>query len=74
HEFHYSTMALKGVPNYACALRDAQGNSKGQDGLSVGNSMALYTHLHFASQPQVASSLVASARRTSRDLPEIPGV
>jgi len=68
HEFHYSTMVPKGLPNYACALRDAQGNQKGQDGLSLGNTMALYTHLHFASQPQVANSLVASARRTSSDL------
>ncbi|MBI5316299.1 MAG: cobyrinate a,c-diamide synthase [Nitrospirae bacterium] len=65
HEFHYSTMVLKGIPSYACVLRDAQGNSKGQDGLSVGNTMALYTHLHFASQPQVAISLIASARRTN---------
>ena len=68
HEFHYSTMVPKGLPNYACVLRDAQGNPKGQDGLSVGNTMALYTHLHFASRPQVASSLVASARRTSSDV------
>jgi cobyrinic acid a,c-diamide synthase len=68
HEFHYSTMVLKGIPSYACALRDAQGNSKGQDGLSVGNTLALYTHLHFASQPQIASSLVAAARRTGSDL------
>jgi len=68
HEFHYSTMVPRGLPNYACALRDAQGNQKGQDGLSLGNTMALYTHLHFASQPQVANSLVASARRTSGDV------
>ena len=67
HEFHYSTLVPKGRLDYACALRDAQGNSKGQDGLRAGNTMALYTHLHFASQPQVASALVASARRTSRN-------
>jgi cobyrinic acid a,c-diamide synthase len=65
HEFHYSTLVPKGRLDYACALRDAQGNSKGQDGLSVGNTMALYTHLHFASQPQIAKSLVSSVRRTS---------
>lgn len=65
HEFHYSTLVPKGSLDYACALRDAQGNSKGQDGLSVGNTMALYTHLHFASQPQIAKSLVSSVRRTS---------
>lgn len=65
HEFHYSTLVQKGRLNYACVLRDAQGNSKGQDGLTVGNTMALYTHLHFASQPQIAKSLVSSVRRTS---------
>jgi cobyrinic acid a,c-diamide synthase len=65
HEFHYSTLVPKGRFNYACVLRDAQGNSKGQDGLSVANTMALYTHLHFASQPKIAKSLVASVRRTS---------
>ena len=65
HEFHYSTLVPKGRLDYACALRDAQENSKGQDGLSVANTMALYTHLHFASQPQIAKSLVSSVRRTS---------
>ena len=65
HEFHYSTLVPKGRLDYACALRDAQGNSKGQDGLSVGNTLALYAHLHFASQPKIAKSLVASGRRNS---------
>ena len=68
HEFHYSTLVPKGRLDYACALRDAQENSKGQDGLSVANTMALYTHLHFASQPQIAKSLVSSVRRTSSRL------
>ncbi len=64
HEFHYSTLVPKGILNYACVLRDAREESKGIDGLVAGNALALYTHLHFASQPQVASALVASARRT----------
>ena len=67
HEFHYSTLVPKGRLDYACALRDARKESKGLDGLVAGNVLALYTHLHFASQPQVASALVASARRTSSD-------
>jgi cobyrinic acid a,c-diamide synthase len=74
HEFHYSTLVPKGRFNYACVLRDAQGNSKGQDGLSVGNTMALYTHLHFASQPQIAKSLVSSVRRASPRLSVTPEV
>jgi cobyrinic acid a,c-diamide synthase len=64
HEFHYSTLVPKGRLNYACALRDAQGDSKGSDGLVLGNTLALYTHIHFASQPQLAITLVASARGT----------
>ena len=65
HEFHYSTLVPKGRLDYACALRDARGESKGSDGLVVGNILALYTHLHFASQPQIAKSLVSAVRRTS---------
>jgi cobyrinic acid a,c-diamide synthase len=65
HEFHYSTLVPKGRLDYACALRDAKGLSTGQDGLIAGNTTALYTHLHFASQPKIAKSLVASGRRNS---------
>jgi cobyrinic acid a,c-diamide synthase len=67
HEFHYSTLVSRGSLDYACALRDAREESKGLDGLVAGNALALYTHVHFASQPQVARALVASARRTSSD-------
>jgi cobyrinic acid a,c-diamide synthase len=66
HEFHYSTLVAKGPLQYACALRDAEGLSKGQDGLMNGNVLALYTHLHFASQPTLAMALVGSARRAAR--------
>jgi cobyrinic acid a,c-diamide synthase len=65
HEFHYSSLVPIGTVDYACALRDAGGLSKGQDGLAIGNVVGLYTHLHFASQPQIAKSLVSSVRRTS---------
>ncbi len=64
HEFHYSTLVPKGRLDYACALHDARGESKGSDGLIVGNTLALYSHLHFSSQPQMAGALLASARRT----------
>jgi cobyrinic acid a,c-diamide synthase len=65
HEFHYSRLEPTGPLHYACLLKDAQGNSKGQDGLIAGNTLALYTHLHFASQPGIAAALVASARRAA---------
>ena len=61
HEFHYSTLVVNGPLQYACTQRDAAGLSKGQDGLMKGNVLALYTHLHFASQPTIAASLVDSA-------------
>ena len=68
HEFHYSTLVPRGLLNYACVLRDARGESKGSDGLVAGNVLALYTHVHFASQPQMAGALVAFARRAGRPL------
>lgn len=64
HEFHYSLVEPTGQLQYACTLRDAQGKSKGQDGLVAGNTVGLYSHLHFASQPKIAASLIASARLT----------
>lgn len=65
HEFHYSTLVASGPLQYSCALSDAEGLSRGQDGLTFGNVLALYTHLHFASQPTMAVSLVESARRAA---------
>ncbi len=73
HEFHYSTLVPRGSLDYACTLRDAGGLSKGQDGVSSGNVVGLYTHLHFASQPKIAKSLVSSGRRTSPRLSVSPG-
>ncbi len=64
HEFHYSTVIPKGQLTYACALIDTRGESKGYDGMIERNALGLYTHVHFASQPQVAASLVESANRT----------
>ena len=65
HEFHYSLLVPSGLLDYACVLRDAGGFPKGQDGLSIGNVVGLYTHVHFASQPQIPKCLVSSVRRTS---------
>ena len=64
HEFHYSRLVPEGPLEYACELTDACGLAKGQDGLMADNVVAFYTHLHFASQPQVAKALCASACRS----------
>ncbi|MGQ0812241.1 MAG: cobyrinate a,c-diamide synthase [Nitrospiraceae bacterium] len=73
HEFHYSILEPRGPLHYACTLTDAQGKSKGQDGLVRGNTLALYTHVHFSSQPEVANALIASARRTATRSSASPG-
>jgi cobyrinic acid a,c-diamide synthase len=66
HEFHYSMLTPRGTLTYACELRDAGGRLTGQDGLMKDNVLALYAHLHFASQPQIAKRLLAAARRSSQ--------
>ncbi len=61
HEFHYSVLEPKGQLHYACTLSDVQGKLVGEDGLMVGNTVALYSHLHFASRPEVVTTLVANS-------------
>ena len=63
HEFHYSVLVPKGDLAYGCVLTDAGGERRGQDGLLYRNVVALYSHLHFGSQPLLARSLVAAARK-----------
>ncbi len=62
HEFHYSTLVPEGMLDRVCAMVDAQGRAVAPDGLCRGNTVALYTHLHFASRPAVPRSLVETAR------------
>jgi cobyrinic acid a,c-diamide synthase len=66
HEFHYSSLVPRGELHRACLLRDARGEPRGPDGLVAGNALALYTHLHFSSQPLLAKRLIASARADRR--------
>jgi len=73
HEFHYSTLVPRRSLDYACVFCDARGESKGSEGLVVGNTLALYTHVHFASQPQIAKSLVSSVRRAFPGLSQNSG-
>jgi cobyrinic acid a,c-diamide synthase len=70
HEFRYSTLIPKGPLAYVCALHDARGAVTGADGLLIHNTLALYTHLHFASQPQLAPALVDFADRAKAQ-PEV---
>ncbi len=63
HEFHYSMLEPRGDLHYACTLSDAAGKPVGQDGLTMGNTLALYSHLHFGSHPAVVADLLGTARR-----------
>ena len=65
HEFHYSFLSLPRPLEYGCTITDAQGKHRGQDGLIKGNTIALYTHLHFASHVGLAGSLLNSVRKTT---------
>ena len=62
HEFHYSSLAPSGTLDHACAVVDAKGQARSPDGLLSGNTVALYAHLHFASQPGLPQALIAAAR------------
>lgn len=63
HEFHYSSLVPTARLEYGCRLTDANGLVLGQDGLMAGYTLALYTHLHFGSQPKLAQELIASVRK-----------
>ena len=65
HEFHYSSMGPRNNVTHVVNLTDAQDRDRGQDGLNHANVVALYTHLHFTSQPAIAQSLVQFAREYS---------
>ncbi|GJL53344.1 MAG: cobyrinic acid a,c-diamide synthase [Nitrospirales bacterium] len=62
HEFHYSCLQAKGDLEYGGSLADSQGRDRGSDGITVKNVMALYTHLHFSSNPHLVSALLQTAR------------
>lgn len=63
HEFHYSLLESKGELTYACRLADAAGQPVGHDGLMIGNTLALYSHQHFRSCPEMVTNLLRAARQ-----------
>ena len=62
HEFHYSSLGQRDKLTHVVNVTDAQDRDCGQDGLKHAKVVALYTHLHFSSQPAIAESLVQYAR------------
>jgi cobyrinic acid a,c-diamide synthase len=61
HEFHHFCLDPTGPLEYACTVTDARGCEHRPDGLITGHVVALSTHLHFASQPELPRALVAWA-------------
>ena len=67
HEFHYSSIVNTGVDATAetdCVyvLRERKGNAETREGYTAHNVLASYVHLHFASCPHAAQSLVRFCR------------
>lgn len=65
HEFHHSALIQKDRLTYTGMLIDARGESIGSDGLVERNTLGLYTHLHFASQPRIGAALIDAARHSA---------
>ncbi|ADH86364.1 cobyrinate a,c-diamide synthase [Desulfurivibrio alkaliphilus] len=63
HEFRYSTVEQAAIEPAALALTMARGVGfrDGHDGLTTGNVLALYTHIHALGTPEWAPALVARA-------------
>ena len=62
HEFHYSQLEHLAQVDYVGRITDARGKDCGGDGILINNVVALYTHLHFSSHPQVPVALMQTAR------------
>ena len=60
HQFHYSRLEPLGPLTYSAELE--HGEERFPDGLISANLLAGYAHLHFASNPALAASLVNQSR------------
>ncbi|MCL2295783.1 MAG: hydrogenobyrinic acid a,c-diamide synthase (glutamine-hydrolyzing) [Methanomassiliicoccaceae archaeon] len=66
HEFHYSTTVPTGSEKYAFDLARGHGIEGGKDGMMINNTVAGYTHIHFASNPKIPERFVESCNAFSR--------
>jgi len=66
HAFHYSTLTPSRPEKYAFDLTKGRGIENGKDGMTSGNTLGIYTHIHFASNPKVPKRLVDSCHEYSR--------
>jgi cobyrinic acid a,c-diamide synthase len=59
HEFHYSEWAREEeVDSHAYAVKSRTGSIERLDGFAKGNLLASYVHIHFASNPDIATNFV----------------
>ncbi|WP_139488612.1 cobyrinate a,c-diamide synthase [Brevibacillus dissolubilis] len=60
HEFHYSTLVNEQSDNHAYEVTGLRGTKL--EGYATGNVLAGYTHLHFASHPQMVARWLDQCR------------
>ncbi len=58
HEFHYSEWVREENDCYAYAVKSGADDIKRLDGFAKGNLLASYIHIHFASNPDIATRFV----------------
>ncbi len=63
HEFHYSEMAVPAAVPRVYRLSRRGGEELGSEGYLLHNVLGSYVHLHFGSQPRVATCFVDFCRR-----------
>jgi len=63
HLFHHSELEAPVPPTLATAyeVRDARGAARGREGYRLGQTLASYVHLHFASCPELPARLLTLA-------------
>ncbi len=66
HEFHYSKVTCTGENDFAYDMKRGKGILDRQDGFLAHNTLASYTHLHFASCPDFARRFVDSCMYNQR--------
>jgi len=66
HEFHFSTVTMDEPEPLVFRSLDGRGINGGRDGISRGNLLATFTHLHFAGTPMLAERFVEACRQFKR--------
>jgi cobyrinic acid a,c-diamide synthase len=63
HEFHYSEIISPAAVPGVYAVTSRFGESGGEEGFQVNNTLGSYIHLHFGSQPNAAAAFVRACRQ-----------